>query len=87
MRCRDLTAMCGPTSEEAIGAFSIEDVQEHMKAQAPHLYELLLATSLPPLRYRDTQKVKDADSGATYAMAMLLKHRSQRAMGLHCLCL
>ena len=74
----------GPTSENPSCKFSLEHLHHHMKTQAPQLYDLLTLI-LPPVRYDKTEPehhVKDAESGAVYTMAMLLKHRLQRSMGL-----
>ena len=75
----------GPTSEDPSCKFSLERIHHHMKTQAPQLFDLLLTLILPPVRYDKTDPehhVKDAESGAVYTMAMLLKYRSQRSMSL-----
>ena len=75
----------GPTSEDPSCKFSLEHIHHHMKTQAPQLFDLLLTLILPLVRYDNTDPehhVKDAESGAVYTMAMLLKYRSQRSMGL-----
>ena len=74
----------GPTSEDTSCKFSLEHLHHNMKTQAPQLFDLLL-TLLPPVRYDKTNPehhVKDAESGGVYTMAMLLKNRTQRYMGL-----
>ena len=86
IRAKDPTVIQGPTTEDAIGKFSLSSLALQMRREAPHLYDLLIAVILPPLRYdtsnEPTNTIKDAEKGATLSLSMLLKHRSNKAMAI-----
>lgn len=75
--------MTGPTSEELIDTYSISAIQHQLRLLAPRLFDLLTAIVLPPMRYYEAHTAaRDSETSVTYTILNLLKHRTDRAMGL-----
>ena len=81
VKSKEQLFMSGPKSEELLDSYSTSSMQDHT---APHLFHLLTALVVPPMRYDtiQTASIKDSGLSVTYTMANLLKHRTDRAMGL-----
>ena len=84
VKSKEQLFMSGPKSEELLDSYSISSMQDQLEHTAPHLFHLLTALVVPPMRYDTIQTASRKDSGlsVTYTMANLLKHRTDRAMGL-----
>ena len=71
----------GPTSPESVGTLSVSAITQHMQHSAPHLFGLLSALTLPPVRYQQGHHHrKDHEKGAVFALSTLMKLGGDRAI-------
>ena len=79
-------------TRELVGILSVSAITHHMQKRAPHLFGLLSALTLPPVRYQSFHTEshhhrKDHEKGAVFALSTLMKFRRDRALiYIACLC-